>query len=129
MAYRENRFETTCAVCGKTFMAGCRTAKYCTSKCKNKANAEMRRKRERGGLAPAKCVICGAEFKRSRTQKTCSPGCSSKLRKLRKREPATMRQHASKTLAANNEKARAEGLTYGMSKAKEWAEKHARVEI
>ena len=96
--------EATCSVCGSGFKRNRSNQKICSKKCsyKNqrrqrwKHKMQMRKKRRAAGRSQAsdiKCLICGADFKRSSgCQKACSKECShennrrmARLRRIRER--------------------------------------------
>jgi hypothetical protein len=86
-----------CEWCEKEFSKIRKTAKYCSQDCN--AKAWYKRHKERGYVKKEKkpkikvrkeivienCVVCGAEFRKTRKDKTtCGRSCSNKLHYLKK---------------------------------------------
>lgn len=67
--------ECVCVVCGKTFIASRRTAKYCSKNC------NMRDWRENPPSKIEKiCICCGKPFTtRSKLRRVCSHSCAGRM--------------------------------------------------
>lgn len=97
--------EIKCPVCGEMFIKG-RYKKYCSTKCRKKDyNQRFKIK------LYFQCEYCGIGFKEGRENPYCSEECknkhSNKQTKKRGRKKKVL------SLAEINQRARAEGLTYG----------------
>lgn len=60
-----------CPVCGKEFTTDKNAAKYCSVKCRRKANAPAPQEEERTFV----CMWCGDAFKSNRQKKYCCAEC------------------------------------------------------
>lgn len=60
-----------CPVCGKEFVTDKNAAKYCSAKCRRKANAPQPQESERTFV----CQWCGEDFISNRQKKYCCEEC------------------------------------------------------
>lgn len=103
--------EKKCPVCGKAFTAEKNGIKFCSPECKKKASGTPQKKT---------CEYCMAELPPFR-KKYCSDECYLMANGIRKDRTGKFRYKKTKRklpIADINEKARAEGLTYGQYVAK-----------
>ena len=137
-----------CVVCGKEFVPYHDAQKVCSYECSEKRREEYDATRDKHAIfdhAPRLCALCGKEFiPKNRVNITCSAECSEQWRRLRdyenrKRyaEHTNERKSAAATTAFRREcvrnsrqalaedckAARAAGLSYGMWRTLQAAQK------
>lgn len=81
----------TCDICSNEFEARVRTAKYCSTECKD----EGRRRTQRADKKPTvTCAVCEAEFTGSRSNaKYCSKDCAAEGARNKSRRPQVGEKH------------------------------------
>jgi len=96
-----------CPVCGKEFTTDKNAAKYCSAKCRRKANAPIPQATERTFT----CMWCGSTFKSDRQKKYCSAEC--RINSYRKNTFKRKQPEPSLSLAQVAILSRQAGLSYG----------------
>ena len=78
---KKNRI-SVCKFCGKEFLTDHSNQKFCSQSCRNKQERVKNRE-------DRTCVICGKTFNAYKNDKTvtCSPSCSGKLRRSKRKQP------------------------------------------
>ena len=116
-----------CRKCGKIFTPVHQAMIYCSEECRPKKGSTV-------DYQPMKCIVCGEVFTPSnKRQQWCGAKC---YRKIQREKSKAKNQDEMTMVCSDGDKiddlervAREQGITYGMLKAKEYADRHARVEL
>lgn len=99
-----------CPVCGKEFTTDKNAKKYCSARCRRKANAQ---KAKKSVMDEITCAWCGDTFLTMRRKRYCSKECrlyaNGRITRRKKREP----QAPALTLSQVALLSREAGLSYG----------------
>ena len=124
---RTGKTPRQCRKCGKMFVPVHSAMIYCSDDCRPKKGSTV-------DYQPMKCIICGEVFTPSnKRQQWCSTKCYRKIQreksKAKNQDEMTMVCSDGDRIDDLERVAREQGVTYGMLRAKEYADRHARVEL